>query len=57
MGIDRVQLRRRNLIPPSAMPYSSPNGQKYDSGEFEAIMDAALDRSDWSGFEKRRSLS
>ena len=57
MGIDRVELRRRNLISPSAMPYSSPNGQKYDSGEFEAIMDTALERSEWNTFEKRRAVS
>ena len=36
MGIDRVSLRRRNLIPPSAMPYQTANGPIYDSGEFEA---------------------
>ena len=36
MRIDRVELRRRNLIPPPAMPYKTPNGPIYDSGEFEA---------------------
>ena len=50
MGIDRVELRRRNLIAPDAFPYKAPNGQTYDSGEFEAIMDETLKRADWNGF-------
>ena len=57
MGIDRVELRRRNLITPEALPYKAPNGQTYDSGEFEAIMDATLDRADWAGFEARKASS
>jgi carbon-monoxide dehydrogenase large subunit len=57
MGIDRVSLRRRNLIPPKAMPYKTPNGPIYDSGEFEAAMDRALVLSDWKGFAKRRAAS
>jgi len=56
-GIDRVELRRRNLIPPSAMPYKAPSGQAYDSGEFEAVLDKALQLSDWSGFPARRKAS
>ena len=57
MGIDRVELRRRNLIPPSAMPYRAPNGQVYDSGEFEAALDEALALADWQGFPARRAAS
>ena len=57
MGIDRVSLRRRNFIPPKAMPYKTPNGPIYDSGEFEAAMDKALALSDWKGFTKRRAAS
>ncbi len=56
-GIDRQEIRRRNLIPISAMPYSAPNGQVYDSGEFEAILDKALALADWKGFEARRAES
>ncbi|HUG77176.1 MAG TPA: xanthine dehydrogenase family protein molybdopterin-binding subunit, partial [Burkholderiales bacterium] len=56
-GIDRVELRRRNLIPPSAMPYAAPSGQTYDSGEFEAVLDKALALSDWNGFPARRKRS
>jgi len=55
--IDRVELRRRNLIPPSAMPYKAPSGQAYDSGEFEAVLDKALALSDWKGFPARREAS
>ena len=53
MKIDRVELRRRNLIPPSAIPYRSPTGKLYDSGEFESIMNHALELSDWNAFERR----
>lgn len=56
-GIDRVELRRRNFIAPSAMPYKAPNGMIYDSGEFEAGMDKALALADWQGFPARRSAA
>ena len=54
MGIDRIEIRRRNYIPASAMPYRTPLDQTYDSGEFEALMDDALALSDWNGFAERR---
>jgi len=57
LKIDRVELRRRNLIPANAMPYSAPNGQVYDSGEFETVMDKAIALSDWNSFESRRIIS
>jgi carbon-monoxide dehydrogenase large subunit len=57
MRIDRVELRRRNLIPPSAMPYRAPNGQVYDSGEFEAALNKALAVAEWNGFPERRVAS
>lgn len=56
-GIDRVELRRRNLIPASAMPNKAPSGQTYDSGEFEAVLDKALALADWEGFPARRKAS
>ncbi len=56
-GIDRVELRRRNLIPVSAMPYKAPSGQTYDSGEFEAVLDKALTLADWQGFAARRKAA
>lgn len=56
-GIDRVELRRRNLITPAEMPYLAPSGQTYDSGEFEAVLDKALLLADWKGFAARRKAS
>ncbi len=57
LGLDRVQLRRRNIIPPSAMPYKTPLTYHYDCGEFEANMDRALEMADASGFEARRAAA
>jgi carbon-monoxide dehydrogenase large subunit len=56
-GIDRVALRRRNHIPPEAMPYKSPNGNTYDSGEFTALLDKAVALADWDGFAARKAAS
>ena len=57
LGVDRVELRRRNLIPPSAMPYKTALTFTYDCGEFEKGLDKALALSDWSGFAVRREKS
>jgi carbon-monoxide dehydrogenase large subunit len=57
MGIDRVDLRRRNLVPVAAMPYRAANGQVYDSGEFETVLDKALALADWKNFPARRAAS
>ena len=56
-GIDRVEIRRRNLIPDAAMPYTNAIGVTYDSGAFGKSMDMALARADWDGFETRRDTS
>jgi carbon-monoxide dehydrogenase large subunit len=64
-GIDPVELRRRNFIPPSAMPYDTtanwtvgkPVGWTYDSGEFAKLTDRALEISDWKGFDSRKKAS
>jgi len=53
-GFDRVELRRRNLVPPGAMPYTNPFGIVYDSGEYAAVQDRAVALGDWAGFEARR---
>jgi carbon-monoxide dehydrogenase large subunit len=57
IGIDRVALRRRNHIRPEAMPYKSPNGTTYDSGEFTALLDKAVALADWDGFPGRQAAS
>src|SRR2546428_1324635 len=54
-GFDRVELRRRNLVPPSAMPYRNPLGLLHDSGDYVAAQDRALALADWAGFEARRA--
>ena len=56
-GFDPIELRRRNFIPPEAMPYTLPNGGSYDSGTFEAVMDDAMTRADWAGFPARKAAS
>ena len=57
MGIDPVELRRRNLIGPEQMPYKAASGLTYDTGEFEAVLDKTLQAADWDGFEARRAAS
>lgn len=57
MGIDRIELRRRNYIHPDHMPYAAPSGMEYDSGDFPAVLEEALTASDWDGFEARRAAS
>jgi carbon-monoxide dehydrogenase large subunit len=57
IGIDGVELRRRNLIPPSAMPYKNLTGMTFDSGEFEINMDRAMELADWDGYGGRKATS
>jgi carbon-monoxide dehydrogenase large subunit len=54
-GFDRVALRRRNLVPPGAMPYTNPFGIVYDSGDYPGAQDRVLALSDWAGFPARRA--
>jgi carbon-monoxide dehydrogenase large subunit len=53
-GFDRVALRRRNLVPSAAMPYTNPFGIAYDSGDYALAQERALRLADWDGFEVRR---
>ena len=55
LGIDPIELRRRNMIPPEAMPFKSGLTFTYDCGEFEKSLDMALDLADFAGFEERRA--
>jgi carbon-monoxide dehydrogenase large subunit len=57
LGFDRVALRRRNLVPESAMPYRNAFGVNYDCGAFERGMDAVLALSGFDGFAARREQS
>ena len=54
-NFDRVALRRRNLIPPSAFPYKNAQGITYDNGTYRAVMDRAMELGDWKGFKRRRA--
>jgi len=56
-GFDPVALRRQNLVPAAAMPYTNGVGITYDSGEYEKGMDMALAMADWDGFAARRAES
>jgi aerobic carbon-monoxide dehydrogenase large subunit len=55
MGIDPAELRRRNSIPPDALPFKTGLTFTYDSGEFEKNMDMALKLADYAGFAARRA--
>ena len=57
MRIDRVELRRRNLLAPAELPYRTHVGETYDSGEFERMLDGALRAADWDGFDRRKEQS
>ena len=54
-GFDRVELRRKNLIPSDAMPFTNAVGVTYDSGDYRAALDEALSIADWGSFEQRRA--
>lgn len=54
MGIDPIELRRRNLIPKDAFPYQTPVLHNYDSGDYEAHLDKAAALADYADFAARR---
>jgi carbon-monoxide dehydrogenase large subunit len=54
LGMDRVAIRRRNLVKPSAMPYRNAVGMLYDSGRYQDAMDIAMRIADWDGFAARK---
>jgi len=57
LGLDRVELRRINLIPPGKIPYKTALALNYDSGDFPANQQKALALADWQGFAARRDES
>src|SRR5580704_17224690 len=56
-GIDRIELRRRNLVPEEMMPYTNPFGMIYDSGKYHVCMERVLWLADWNGFPERRAAA
>jgi len=57
LGLGPDEIRRKNFIPVSAIPYKTATGCVYDSGEFERLMDKALENSEWAKFETRKTQS
>ena len=55
LGIDPAEIRRRNAIPATAFPYTTATGQVYDSGDYRAVLDRALEAADYGGL--RRALA
>ncbi|HEY1609167.1 MAG TPA: xanthine dehydrogenase family protein molybdopterin-binding subunit [Paraburkholderia sp.] len=57
LGLDRAEIRRRNIVAHDKLPYRSPMGLTYDSGEFARNMARALELAHWDSFEERRAAS
>ncbi|HWC91874.1 MAG TPA: molybdopterin cofactor-binding domain-containing protein, partial [Pseudolabrys sp.] len=57
LGIDAAELRRRNLIPPAKIPYTTAFGNVYDSGDFPAVFERALVAADYAGFAARKKAA
>ena len=55
LGIERAELRRRNLLAPSALPYRTPMNHVYESGDYPRLLEALLQRADWAGFAARKA--
>jgi len=57
LNVDPAELRRRNFIPPSAFPYTSPIGGTYEIADLPGVLEKALELADWKGFADRRAKS
>jgi carbon-monoxide dehydrogenase large subunit len=57
LGIDRFDLRRRNFIPPQAMPYTTAVGPTYDTGDFPRLFERVIELADYRGFPARKAAS
>src|ERR1700685_4633511 len=55
LNLDRVAIRRRNLVTEKELPYKNPFGVEYDNGDYIGGMDMALKLGDWAGFKRRRA--
>ncbi|MEU8380490.1 xanthine dehydrogenase family protein molybdopterin-binding subunit [Streptosporangium sp. NPDC048865] len=55
LGMDPAELRRRNLIPPEDFPYETPTGRRYDSGNYAAALDLALETLGYDGWRAERA--
>lgn len=57
LGLGPAEVRRRNFITPTQMPFKTALGNTYDSGDFALLMDKAMAAADWDGFESRRQAA
>ncbi|MDG2284223.1 MAG: xanthine dehydrogenase family protein molybdopterin-binding subunit [Alphaproteobacteria bacterium] len=57
LGLDRIELRRRNMVRSDEIPYSTPMGETFDAGDFPGIFDKALAAADWDGFDVRKQAT
>jgi carbon-monoxide dehydrogenase large subunit len=57
MGIDPIEIRRRNFIAADAFPYATPVAVEYDTGNYQATMDKAIEMADVDGFAARKATS
>jgi carbon-monoxide dehydrogenase large subunit len=57
IGLSPDEIRRRNLIKPEQLPYTTPAGRMYDTGEYQAHMEMCMDNADWNGFEARNQAA
>jgi carbon-monoxide dehydrogenase large subunit len=57
LGLDPIELRRRNFIPKASFPYKSVAGETYDVGDFDRVLDRALEEADIAGFAARKAAS
>ena len=55
IGMDPAELRRRNFVKPSQMPYTTAVGEKYDTGDFNLFLTKTLEAADWNGFPARKA--
>jgi len=55
LGIDQAEIRRRNFVQPEQFPYQTPVAVEYDTGDYEASLNAAMELADYAGFEQRRA--
>lgn len=57
LSMDPVEIRRRNLVEPTRMPYANVLGQTYECGDYPRVLERALELGDWAGFEARALAS
>src|SRR5206468_249968 len=57
LGIDPVEIRRRNLLRPEQFPYEAPNGAMYDSGDYERSLDMALEMAGYAELRRQQAAA